>query len=631
MTRTSAALLLTAISLTACGPKYVAAPTVARTVIDTNLLDTPFSGPWPDDRLLNGDGTFPAALFPIAFGSSFVQTLLTTGDHLVKGWGLAAPIYLPFSGALATGTLSADSVQLVVVDPASPHYRERAKIEWRFIEEQTTYLPGHVLAVRPVPGFPLEPKTRYALFVTTTAHDPTGKAIGPDEALYDALHELSTPEALGGAKNVTFYKPLTALCHVENIDVKKIAAATIFTTQPVLDELFVLRDFLKSQPDPTPADLSLFHHYNHFDVFSGSYAAPNLQHGTPPYLEDGGDFQYDAAGTPVVAQVEQMAFTVCVPKGAVPPGGFPLVIYSHGTGGDYTSVIGDICDDLALKGVASVGIDQVLADHRIQSFASTTGCFTQESDYCFFNPVNAKAGRNNSRQAALDNVTLRKMLAHLTIPSTLDTQAREVSFALEHLGFFGHSQGGLTGAIYTALDPTLAGAVLSGAGGYVTETVLVRTYPLDLPSLLRVILALPATEVLDEFHPVLGLLQTLAEVSDPLNYARYWLERPTGSAKNLYVTSGLLDLDVPPPTAAWMAAAGGVPPLAPLFAFADTFAAVGLTPLPRPVQKNVAGVTAVFRQFQDQDHFAAFNDASARADWSTFLDAVVHTGIGAIP
>lgn len=618
-------LFLFCIACSSSAPKYVAAPTVARTVLDQNLRYSPFNGPWPDDRLLNSDGTFPASLFPLALGSPLVQTLLSTGDHLLKGWGLAAPIYLPFTGALDPSTLTANSVELVVADPASSHDGERAKIDWKLIEEQTTYLPGHVLAVRPLPGFPLEPKTRYALYVTNDVHDAQGKAIGPDALLFAALNKT------GDGKNRAFYAPLADLWSRQNLDVKKIAAVTIFTTQPLLDELLVLRDFLVAQPDATPTDLALLTTRTHFDVYQGRYAAPNLQHGTPPYLNDGGDFQYDATGSPTIAQVEQMAFCACVPKGDVPAGGFPLVIYSHGTGGDYTSVVDDICDDLAQRGVAAIGIDQVLADHRIQSFASTTGCFGQESDYCFFNPVNAAAGRNNSRQAALDNVTLSKMLAHLSITPALDTQTRTVTFSLAHLGFFGHSQGGLTGAIYTAIDPTLAGSVLSGAGGYVTETILVRTYPLDLPALLRLILNLPSGEMIDEFHPVLGLLQTMAEVSDPLNYARYWLTRPNGNAKNLYITSGLLDLDVPPPTGAWMAAAGGVPPLAPLFAFADTFSAVGLTAIARPVHNDVAGVTAVFRQFQNRDHFAAFDDPSARIDWSTFLDAVVHSGVGAIP
>jgi hypothetical protein len=607
--------------------KYVAAPTVSRSVVDESQRTAPFNSPWPDDRVLNADGTFPASLFPVANGGTLVQTLLTTGDHLVKGWGLAAPIYVPFSGSLDPSTLTADSVQLVVVDPSSPYNGQRAKVDWRFVDEVTTYLPGHVLAVRPLPGFPLEPKTRYALYVTTAVHDAKGKAVGPDAALFAAL------TGTGDADNRAFYAPLVALFAREKSDVTKIAAATIFTTQPVLDELFALRDFLTAQSDPQPQDVAVFSPLSppptDFDVFTGTYSAPNLQHGTPPYLEAGGDFQYDAAGQPTVAQVEQMSFTVCVPKGDVPPGGFPLVIYSHGTGGDYTSVIGDIADDLALRGVASVGIDQVLADHRIQSFASTTGCFGNESDYCFFNPINAQAGRNNSRQAALDNVTLRKMLAHLTVPAAI--AGRDVTFSLDHVGFFGHSQGGLTGAIYTAADSTLAGSVLSGAGGYITETVLVRTTPLDLMTLVRLVINVPASETIDEFHPVLGLLQTLAEVSDPLNYARYWLARPTGAAKNLYVTSGLLDEDVPPIGAAWMAAAGGVPPVAPLFAFSDVFAAVGLSPIARPVQSNVAGVTAVFRQFQNQDHFAAFDDPSARVDWSTFLSAVVHTGTGVIP
>ena len=60
-----------------------------------------------------------------------------------------------------------------------------------------------------------------------------------------------------------------------------------------------------------------------------------------PYSLSGGDFQYDANGTPIPGATEDMRVSLCVPKGAVPAGGFPVVLYSHGTGGNFESVIDD--------------------------------------------------------------------------------------------------------------------------------------------------------------------------------------------------------------------------------------------------------------------------------------------------
>ncbi len=612
--------------LAACGksaPVYHAAPTVALTAPVTVAKPTDyFSWPWPDDRRLNADGTFAAGEFPLAHGSVIMQSILTTGDHLIAGFGLASPIYLPFSGPLDASTLTADSLQLIVVDPLAPTYGKRAPIIWEVIDAPSTYLPGHVIAVRPAPGFPLLPKTRYALFATNAIHDSNGKATGPDAALFAALDQS------GNSPTRIFYAPFIDYAARHGLDVKEISSLTIFTTQPVLDELQGLASYLSNQPDPLPSALSLLQSDSGFDVYEGTYPAPNLQHGDPPYLFSGGDFEY-ADGVPTVDHVDQMRFAVAIPDGAVPANGFPLVIYSHGTGGDYTSFIGDIASDLAARGVASVGIDQVLTGPRAPQ--SDTSCFGYPAVDCFFNPVNVAAGRNNSRQGALDNIMLRKMLAHLTVPAAL--AGREIDFNLTHTGFFGHSEGGITGALYVALDPTIAGGVLSGCGGYITETVLVRTDPIDFNALATsaALLNLPAGEKLDEYHPAMALLQTLAEVSDPLNYARYWFEQPSGVAKNLYMTSGLLDTDVPPVGAAMLNVAGGVPPLSPLLAFNSLFAQAGLLEVARPVQGNVNGTTAVFRQFAKQGHFAAFDDPSAHVDWSTFLDSLVHSGVGLVP
>jgi len=154
-----------------------------------------------------------------------------------------------------------------------------------------------------------------------------------------------------------------------------------------------------------------------------------------------------------------------------------VVLYSHGTGGNFRSGVGDVCEDLARAGLATVGIDQVFHGPRAKG---ATGCFGQDIELCFFNPVNVVAGRNNTRQAALDNVLLRKMLTKAAIPAALDPEGRTVSFDAAKIGFFGHSQGGLTGAVYAALSPHLAGAVISGAGAHMTTTILERTDPIDL-------------------------------------------------------------------------------------------------------------------------------------------------------
>jgi predicted esterase len=619
----------------ACGPApkvpYSPAATVVQCAAIDELSAPYFSAPWPDDRRLRTDGTLNTRRFPNPGKGSLIETLFTTGDHLVHGFGLSAPIYLPFSGALDAASLDDATVFLAAVDPSSSAYARRVPVEWRFLDAATLFLPGHVLAVRPVPGFPLEPKTRYALVVTTGVKDSSGAPVGPDEELWRVLSAREPAEAAAA-----HFAPLLAFLDEQGIARAQVAGATVFTTQPILDELLVLRDWLNAQPSPAIEGLRYQSSGAGYLVFEGTYKAPNLQHGEVPYSTSGGDFQYDAAGAPIPAKVEDMRVALAVPTGPAPTAGFPFVIYSHGTGGDYRSFIGDIAADLASIGVASFGIDQVMHGPRAPA---GVGCFGQDVEICFFNPVNVVAGRNNARQAGLDNVMLRKLIAGLEVPAALHPQGHAVRFDSSRAGFFGHSQGGFSGAPYLALEEHLASAVLSGTGGHLATTILVRNDPIDLRALAEgpLLLNIEGKESLDDFHPALALTQTLGEIADPLSYARYWVKEPQGAPKNLYLTSGLLDPYTNPACAEAMAVAAGVPQMSPVGRAAKAFALAQLAPVAPPVSGNVSAdsggpkVTALFRQFPGQGHFPVFDDPSAHKQWRAFFESSLPGGAALIP
>ncbi len=618
-----------ALAALSCGgaPKYQAAATTLRSTPCDEKTEPFFAGAWPDDRRLV-DGAMRTLRFPRPGNGSFLPTILSTGDKVAKGFGLTAPLYVPFSGAIDPASLpetaaaartASASVYLTAVDPGSPAYGVRQPIDFKFEAKATLFLPGNVLVVRPFPGFPLEPKTTYALVVTTKVKDAAGLAVGPDEPLWSVLH---------GASKDAAYDKLLAFLDAQGTARETIAGATLFTTQPIQEELHVLRDFLESQPDPALEGLALTQTQAGFYVFEGHYAAPNLQHGSVPYEQKGGEFQFAADGKPTVGQTEAMRVALCVPKGAPPAGGFPVVLYSHGTGGNYQSLIRDICADLAGLGIAAAGIDQVF--HGPRGNGATT-CLGQSIEICFFNPVNVVAGRNNIRQAALDNVMLRKMLTKAKVPASLHPEVLEVTFAAEKVGFFGHSQGGLTGAVYAAFDTHLAGAVISGAGGYLTNTILVRKDPIDLRALAEgpLLLGIEGKERLDAYHPALALVQALGDLADPANYSRYWIKRPQGAPKHLYVTSGMLDPYTSPFSAEVMASAGGVPLESPTAELSLPHDLAGLSAVTPPVKDDVSSedgraVTAVMRQFPGQGHFPVFYDQTAHAQWRAFFDAVLH-------
>lgn len=638
--------LLAALGAYACdtgAPTYTPAAVRARSTAFNPTADAYFAAPWPDDRRLQPDGTVPTLDFPNPREGQLFSVLLRTAHGLSRGWGMSSPIYVPFDGAIDPATLPADApgslsatagVLLFAVDPASPAYRQRIPVEARWHEAATLFLPGHVLAVRPLPGFPLLPGTKYALVVTTTVEDPAGNPVGPDEPLFRAL---VTPELSDEATRAHF-APLASSLEALKVPPARVAAAVVFTTQPVFAELDALRATVLDGPAPTPPSITQVERPENagFTLFTGTYDAPRFQHGAPPYLTEGGEFQFDAAGRAIPFKTEQIRFALCVPDTAPPATGFPIVFFSHGTGGSPRELErDDTCADLTSAGLAVLGIEQVLHGPRADG---ATGCFTQPVEECFFNVVNAVAGRNTVRQSAVDHLWLRRVAEGFTVPPSVDPLGRTIRFDSRHPGFFGHSQGALTGALYAAMDPALAGAVLSAAGGHVSTSLLLRDGG-RLRALVEgdLFLNLGGEESLDAFHPALALMQALAEPADPLNYAPRWLRTPEGRRKHVWLTSGLDDPATPAATTVALAVAGGVPQLVGGATTDAAFELAGLVPVPAPARGNIAAsgawpaVTAVLRQFPDEGHFPIFEVPSARVQLRGFFTSLAAGGDVTLP
>jgi hypothetical protein len=71
--------------------------------------------------------------------------------------------------------------------------------------------------------------------------------------------------------------------------------------------------------------------------------------------------------------------------------------------------------------------------------------------------------------------------------------------------------------VAAASNTDVSSVLLSGMGGGVLQSLLGKTKPVDFPSLLRGALADPN---LSEKHPVMNLIQSVAESSDPINVGR---------------------------------------------------------------------------------------------------------------
>ena len=90
----------------------------------------------------------------------------------------------------------------------------------------------------------------------------------------------------------------------------------------------------------------------------------------------------------------------------MPEGGWPVVHYMHGTGGDYESCR-SIDSDILSRGMALLCIDQPLHGSRMPE----EGVSELLLDFYSFNFLNPGAGRNGFIQGAADTLVLTAMVA----------------------------------------------------------------------------------------------------------------------------------------------------------------------------------------------------------------------------
>lgn len=564
-----------------------------------------FDTPWPSDQRLDPDGTVSLASFPNPFDVPLVDRYLETAEKL-HGFGTNSPVYVGFEEPLDPSLMptAAESVQdgaslvLVDVDSRSSHFGERIPIQWQQFEyEGSVYTPQHLLAVAPVFGWPLRPNTKYALIVTT---------------------DLALPNDLWAERGKD--PDLDHVLPFVNLEADEVAIATTFTTQDPVGELARMAWFVQNEVGPPNFDVVLEHLVDHvaYTAWRTHYQSPVFTTGVPPYIIEGGAFTFEADGRPIIDHWDDLRLAVCTPVGVeAPPEGWPVVIFQHGTGGDYRG----FCDSdaayetarrLGEVGIIGVGIDQPLHGSRPGAESA--------SDLAHFNIVNPDSASTNFRQGAIDAIYLARSLARQ--PWTFRTEDGQ-SFRTDpdKIMFMGHSQGGLTGALAA---PFFAGDVkatmLSGAGGVLAITVVERKDPLDFGALVRNLLVLPDDEPLTPLHPVLGLVQTLVEVTDPVNYAPYWSAQE-GTWTNqipspVLLTSGTLDAATPYLTAVALAAAGRLPVIGEPATRCDAVRMRVGDPLAMPSFDNCTAFdgsvhTSGFAQFLDGTHFVVFEEQAA--------------------
>lgn len=605
-------------------PPPPAEPPVARYHVEADPATTHLGLiPFPSDLYRKADGTLDLRGFPNPLPGGILSKVIQSLEEEVKGFGTSATLFLAFESRVdvaalprnAAASLEDDaSLFLVDVDPASPERGRRWPIVWRYDEPETQYLPSFALRVRLVEGIALRPLRQYALVATTAI-----AKVAPEFA--QTMAATAPAGVLGQAWTV--HAPLRTWLAENGIEA---ATASVFTTQDPVGEMFKARDFIHGLPPPEMLMVrSLGEKQQRFELFEGLYRAPRFQEGTIPYQREGeGAIRFDADGNPIIQGYEDLRFSMSIPLGEPPPDGWPLVLYGHGTGGDYSSYVsGRVASILARSGLAVISIDQIHHGTR------DNGACDGQADTCvqllYFNFLVPKAGRDNTRQAALDFVSLLRFAQTIDLPAEMSRQGFPVRFDPDRYMYMGHSQGGLNGPLFMAIEPEVRGGMLSGAGSTIAISIEQKTKPININTIVRAALRLSTTDVLDRWHPTLSVLQTFIDASDAVNYGRFWFAEPAegNPPKSVFMTVGLEDEYTPPDATFALAASGRVPIVEPVSTPIEALDLLGIAPagIP-PYRGNVAGgeASAGLAEFPGEGHFVIYDVASAQQRYTRFLE-----------
>ncbi|RYE92403.1 MAG: hypothetical protein EOO75_06810 [Myxococcales bacterium] len=615
-----------------------------------------FDQPWPSALRRQPDGHVDVTNFPGHEG--FFGRYVELAARTLEGESLSPTMYVRLTAPVDAPAQPERGAQapifLVDVDPASPERGVFFPLSVKRPAAGSRLVPAETLEIRVRPGFVLRPATRYALVVRrslvpsllgTELGFEASKGTSPrSDPRHEAVRRQMAPvhaalAALGVRREDTaMVVPL--LTH----EPRAFTAALIEHAASLTGAL--APRVTETRWDPT---LDLPQGPGAYRVVRGVYCTPNYQQelARSPFLDGGGEIARDPQGHPVLAPIPNAAarptcggllparFLLSVPLRPAPPGGYPLVVSAHGTGGDAGSFLGDqdFAGWAARQGLAVVSTDQPI--HGANSEAPRPGSTARISigvldllgiklpidpPMLFYNPLNPAASRDNARQATVDAAVLGRLfagldLARLGLPpgpgGETPPRLRAGPFQLA-----GHSQGSQSLAVLGAIDPQVAGVVLSGSGGDVRYGVLGNREFARFRGVVEGLVGVAPGE-LDEYHPLLALVQAMSDAIDPQSYASlYRAPWPGRAPRSVLHFEGLNDRYNPNAAAEALAVALRATPLAPLPHAVPGLALLGLTPQPEVGPRLLDGrATAAFVQLaptQGEDgHFVIYREPQA--------------------
>lgn len=638
MLRLASALACLAL-LAACEPPYVERATQ---VTFDPAGDSFWSVPLPSDLRKQADGSFNLERWP-GPRPQLVKMWLETIDSRLGGWGVNAGAFFTLSGAVDPATFPSPSVsltpsasvQLVDIDPGSKEFGRRFPLEVRFVADAVTFAPASLLEVLPVQGFPRRANTLYAVILTSELKDAAGQPLGRSRAFHDAFEQLEGADPRAKES----LAPLRSFVNATRLERSRVIGGTVFRTMDPDATLTRLAAWVETLPTPTlEQPWAKQDEYPDYVVYTARYRVPQVQTGARPGK---GRIAWSADGsTPVQQGTQSVRLSLAMPRTAAPATGLPLLVYLHGSGGEYRELIdrGPLPPTsprpqqpdpplgsgaptwLSKRGFATVGFDFPLHGDRDDP-PDTSGLKL----YDLFGDIDSTV--DNMPVAAMEVVYLTRLLQAVELPQPSGGTAR---IDPSRLSAMGHSMGSTIGIPVATVDPRIKAWVFSGAGGQLIEVASETTYPVNLRSTLELLLGFKPGETLDRGHPLLHAFQSLWDLAEPAAKAIHVAKEPLpGQApKPFFLPLGLLDGYFHPGAQTVIGGALGTTlvgeELDATLPRALRLDGRGTTPT-FPLQGNLNGVTAGSVQVQtpfDLGHYIVFDVANVQGQVACFLDAV---------
>ncbi len=624
--------------------------------------------PFPNDiRILDGqmDLSGHPTPGPGAVGYDIAARVIAAMEEDMSAFGTNPVTFFRFSqspdlGSIKTGE-TPNVILVDVTDPLLSGYGKKQSLSWVASTGRGLYICQNYLAVYVPWARPLAGERTYAvMLLDTLTNDPTeasGEApvpFSPDEDFKAMIGDGQPADAdLKAAWEK--YAPLRDFIGTQpaanlGINAGNVIAAAVFTTASPTGRLAKFKEEMDTIALPeiidavvcevdtvSPCDDGLEGEAHKrgcmavspdFMEIQGLAKLPTFQVGDKPFIEpkNGGGIEFDALDRPVVQGFEDVCFSLTLPHGPPPPEGWPVILYGHGTGGNYRSHIDvGVAKQLSKFNVvnkdgvestveaAVLGWDQVMHGPRV-------GPAPLDPDSLVFNFRNPRAALGNFSQAAAETMVFARLLA------SWNSEAPDIAGAQDTLDpasvlFFGHSQGGISGPLAIPFVDAVEEMVISGTGGGLIESLLRKSAPVDVKD--GVIVALQDENV-GRTHPVLSLIQHYYDAVDPINYGEKLFYAPIDGHKvATFHPLGLTDVHTPPKTMkALSQAMRAMLAKSPSLSEDDyePFGGVQQVELPYTVSSVL---TVEYGVPPEDGHFVVFENADAIRHYTNFIGTAI--------